>query len=64
MNEKEAREHARDCKTVGKAVDDENHGKHERPHRGLADLLCILSDQDMHDNKVYSAAWKEAHKDR
>ena len=65
MNEEEARDHARDSRTVERAVSDAKAGNYDAPVKVLDTLLPGgLSDQKLHDEKVYNAAYKEAKKHR
>ena len=59
MNEKEARQHARDIKTVEKAVGDQSAGKYDSPVKPWNPLP---SDEKAHDQTIYDAAYKEAKK--
>jgi len=67
MNENKAKQHARDIQTVAKAVVDAKEGNYDQPHSSLADKILsgggnFRSDSDIHDRKVYNAAYKEAKK--
>ena len=61
MNEKEAAQHARDIKTVERAVKDERANKYDGP---VHPLNPFPSDKAIHDEKVYKAAWRESHKSK
>ncbi len=58
MNEIEAGEYARDLETVKDAVADEASGRHDPPYDST--LSIFRDDRDLHDRKIYNAAWREA----
>ena len=58
MNEREAREYARDLETVKDAVADEESGKYDPPHDSTFSIF--RDDRDIHDREIYRAAWREA----
>jgi len=60
MTEREARENARDARTVRDAVEDASGGKYEPPHEST--LGVFRDDKDIHDRKTYDAAWREANR--
>ena len=65
MNEQEARQHARDMRTVEKAVNDVEKGKYDPPGgsgivKEVMSEISGRSKQELHDREVYNAARKEA----
>jgi hypothetical protein len=68
MNGNEARQHARDIKTVEKAVANAKVRNYDPPIKTANVLLGVsiypdaLSDQRLHDNEVYTSAYQEAKK--
>jgi hypothetical protein len=68
MNKNEAKQHARDCQTVERAVRDAERGSYNPPVGAMEEIGNILtcglsvSSGDRHSDDVYRAAHHEASK--